>query len=70
MRDPVRPVQPENALLPIEVTEGGMVRDPVRPEQPANAVLAMVVMFGSRVISPEQQAVEGVFLLMQFSVIA
>jgi hypothetical protein len=47
------------------VTEEGMVREPVRPEQSLKASVPMVVIFGERVISPEQQAEEGVFLLMQ-----
>jgi hypothetical protein len=42
-----------------------MMRDPVKFEQPSKALLAMVVIVGSRVISPEQQEEEGVFLLMQ-----
>jgi hypothetical protein len=49
----------------MEVTELGMVRDPVKPEQYSKAELAMEVILGSRVISPEQQDGEGVFLLMQ-----
>jgi hypothetical protein len=69
VRDPVKPEQLENAPSPMEVTELGMVRDPVKPEQYSKAELAMVVILGSRVISPEQQDEEGVFLLMQLSVI-
>jgi SRSO17 transposase len=47
-----------------------MVRDPLRPEQPLNAESLIVVIVGSRVISPEQQDEDGVFLLVQFEVIA
>ena len=65
VREPEKPEQPLNAPLPIEVTEGGMVREPVRLEQPLKALVPMVVIVGERVISPEQQAGEGVFLLMQ-----
>jgi hypothetical protein len=51
------------------VTEEGRVREPVRPEQPSKASAAMAVIVGSRVISPLQQEEEGVFLLIQLSVI-
>jgi hypothetical protein len=42
-----------------------MVSVPVRFKQPSKASTAMVVIVGSRVISPQQQDEEGVFLLMQ-----
>ena len=38
----VNPLQPEKALLPIDVTELGMVRD-VRPLQPQKAAVPMDV---------------------------
>ena len=69
MREPLKPEHPENAPPPIEVTEVGIMREPIKPEQPRNALSPMVVIVGERVISPEQQAEEGVFLLIQFSVI-
>jgi hypothetical protein len=65
VREPVRPEQSRNATPPIRVTEFGIVSEPLRPEQPRNAESAMVVIVGSRVISPEQQDEEGVFLLIQ-----
>jgi hypothetical protein len=34
VREPVKPEQPRNALLPMVVTEEGMIREPVKPEQP------------------------------------
>jgi hypothetical protein len=51
------------------VTEEGIIKEPVKPEQPLKAFAAILVMVGSRVISPEQQEEEGVFLLMQLRVI-
>ena len=33
MIKPLRPLQPEKAQLPIEVTEFGMVSEPVKPSQ-------------------------------------
>jgi hypothetical protein len=42
-----------------------MISEPVSPEQPLKALFAMLVIVGARVISPEQQEEEGVFLLMQ-----
>jgi hypothetical protein len=51
------------------VTEEGIIKDPLSPEQPLKAFTAMLVIVGSRVISPEQQEEEGVFLLMQLRVI-
>jgi hypothetical protein len=49
----------------MEVTEEGIVKEPVKPEQPLKALIAMLVIVGSRVISPEQQDEEGVFLSIQ-----
>jgi hypothetical protein len=69
IKEPVKPEQPLKALVPIVVTEGGMVKEPVSPEQPTKALEAILVMVGSRVICPEQQEEEGVFLLMQLRVI-
>jgi hypothetical protein len=51
------------------LTEEGIVKEPVSPEHPLKACSAMLVIVGSRVISPEQQEEEGVFLLMQLYVI-
>jgi len=34
VNDPVKPLQPEKAPFPIDITELGMVNDPVKPLQP------------------------------------
>jgi hypothetical protein len=39
----VKPVQLENALSPILVTEFGIVKFPVKPEQPVNALSPILV---------------------------
>ena len=36
-KEPVKPEQKANALLPMEVTEAGMVSEPVMLEHPSNA---------------------------------
>jgi hypothetical protein len=69
VKEPVKPEQPRNAVLPMVVTEVGIIKEPLSPEQPSKAFAAILVMVGSRVISPKQQEEEGVFLLMQLRVI-
>jgi hypothetical protein len=34
LKEPVKPEQPRNALVPMVVREEGRVKEPVKPEQP------------------------------------
>ena len=43
VNEPVKPLQPEKAVSPMEVTDDGIVNEPVKPLQPKKANCPMEV---------------------------